>query len=705
MSLNTIMSAATSGLNAAQTGLRVVSDNIANINTTGYVRKQVMQTSLVSQGMGVGVDIASVRRAADTYLQGASLLASSDAGRHGAVAEGLDRAQGLFGDPSGSDTFFDKLEKIWSSFSAASDDPTSTLARVQALEALQGFTSESARISNGLSALSQNADTQITADVARVNDLLVRIQAANVDIMHGQLSGADATGSENIQSNLLDELSSLMNVAVTKRPDGGVNVRSAEGYILAGEGAATLSYTKSQGAEGYITASLPLGSGQPVRIGVTSGELKGLLQLRNTELPGLAAQLGEFSSKAAQEINRAANASSAAPAPASLTGRNTGLTQAEALSNFTGKTNIVVTSAAGVVVRRIEIDFDNENIRVDGSATTTPFAAPDNLIDVLNSAAGLDTFGDIDFANGKMTLSASNAGQGISVVDDATDPSMKAGMGFSHFFGLNDIVRSDGPSTYATGMDAGSLHDFSTGAITLRLMGPDGARLTDVTVTPVAGEDMQDLLDDLNSVTGGVGSYGLFSLDANGEMSFAPLGSSGVTMSLVSDNTRNSTGFSMSQMFGIGPAERGGRAQRLSVDAALKARPALLPFSQVDLTVAGGMPALTPGDGRGALALAKAGETTIGFPAAGGLGAMSASLSRYAMEMSGDIARKSSSAEGAKDAAEATKTEADSQRSSVEGVSLDEELINMTTYQQAYNASARLIQAAKDMYDVLVQLI
>ena len=89
MSLNTIMSAATSGLNAAQTGLRVVSDNIANINTTGYVRKQVMQTSLVSQGMGVGVDIASVRRAADTYLQGASLLASSDAGRHGAVAEGL----------------------------------------------------------------------------------------------------------------------------------------------------------------------------------------------------------------------------------------------------------------------------------------------------------------------------------------------------------------------------------------------------------------------------------------------------------------------------------------------------------------------------------------------------------------------------------------------------------------------------------------
>jgi flagellar hook-associated protein 1 FlgK len=29
----------------------------------------------------------------------------------------------------------------------------------------------------------------------------------------------------------------------------------------------------------------------------------------------------------------------------------------------------------------------------------------------------------------------------------------------------------------------------------------------------------------------------------------------------------------------------------------------------------------------------------------------------------------------------------------------------MTTYQQAYNASARLIQAAKDMYQVLTQIV
>ena len=41
MSLNGIMGAAVSGLQTAQTGLRAVSDNIANVDTPGYVRKPV----------------------------------------------------------------------------------------------------------------------------------------------------------------------------------------------------------------------------------------------------------------------------------------------------------------------------------------------------------------------------------------------------------------------------------------------------------------------------------------------------------------------------------------------------------------------------------------------------------------------------------------------------------------------------------------
>ena len=44
-------------------------------------------------------------------------------------------------------------------------------------------------------------------------------------------------------------------------------------------------------------------------------------------------------------------------------------------------------------------------------------------------------------------------------------------------------------------------------------------------------------------------------------------------------------------------------------------------------------------------------------------------------------------------------------RESVEGVNLDEELVKMTQYQQAYSAASRMIQAAQELYDTLLSMV
>ena len=49
--------------------------------------------------------------------------------------------------------------------------------------------------------------------------------------------------------------------------------------------------------------------------------------------------------------------------------------------------------------------------------------------------------------------------------------------------------------------------------------------------------------------------------------------------------------------------------------------------------------------------------------------------------------------------------EAIARRQSTEGVNIDEELVRLTTYQQAFNASARMIQASKELFDVLTNMI
>lgn len=272
----------------------------------------------------MGVKIDGIKRITDQYLQMASLTASSDAERWGAVAEYLDNAQSLFGDPGKDGFFFNRLDDIFGAFATAADDPSSTLLRSQALSTVQDFLSESDRINKQIVALGDTVETQITAGVDRANSLLDQISKLNADINRATLRGADASGSENIQSQLLDELAGLMNVRVQPRMGGGVDIRSAEGVLLAGDEAAKLTYNSTTTTPGYITAQLPGGASAPA-INVSSGELKGLLELRDVELPKLYDQLGEFVGKAVDRINAASNDAAAYPAPRRWWGVTPGL--------------------------------------------------------------------------------------------------------------------------------------------------------------------------------------------------------------------------------------------------------------------------------------------------------------------------------------------------------------------------------------------
>jgi len=698
MSLSATLRTASSGLQAAQASLRAVSDNIANVNTPGYVRKAVNQESLVVDGAGMGVKIDGVKRITDQYLQLASLTASSDAQRWSAVSQYLDNAQSLFGNPGNDGFFFNRLDKIFSAFATAADDPSSTLLRGQALSNIEDFLTEADRINSQIVALGDTVETRVTAGVDRANHLLEQISILNADIKRASLVGADASGSENIQSQLLDELSSLMNVRINPRTGGGVDVRSVEGVLLAGDQPATLTYVSTDSTPGYITARAASSAlDQPIEL--TSGELKGLTELRDVELPKLYDQLGEFVSKAVDQLNAAHNDAAAYPAPASMVGRATGLDLPTAVSGFTGTSTIAVVDAAGVMQRTVAIDFTAGTISVNGGAGAA--FTPATFLADLNTALGAG--GSATFAGGALTLNAAG-GNGLAI-DEGT--SQKAGRGFSHFFGLNDLIKTTGQTNYATGMTAASPHGFTPGdQINLRLSYPDGRPIRDIAVTVPAAANMSDLLNSLNNNATGVGLYGSFSLDANGVMTFAGSAPLDAKLSIATDNTqRGAGGPSISQFFGLGVIERSARAGRFEVNPTLQSDPTKMSMGKVDVTAAVGQVAVRPGDGLGALAISASGDVPTMFQAAGSLGQVTMTLSRYASEFGGAIGRGAAAAETRKESAESVAREATIRRQAVEGVNLDEELVNLTTYQQAFNASARMIQAASDLFDVLVNMV
>lgn len=707
MSITGILNTAASGLAVAQTGLRVVSDNVANVGTAGYVRKIMDQSSMIAGGFGQGVDVARIRLAADQFLRTASLSAEARSAEAGASAEFLDGAQSLFGDPASDGSFFDRLDSAFVTLASAAGEPASAPRRAEAVNAVADFFAESTRIGQGLQALRAEADGRIASGLNRVNALLTDIEALNVQISRSTASGRQDAASENAQTGLIDQLSKLMDVRVTPRAAGGITLRTSDGIPLAGDGVAKLSYTGGvagggSGGYGEIMLTQPGGQPTPLLDHVVSGELKGLVMARDRELPALAEQLGEFTARTADELNRAHNAASAAPAPTRLTGRDTGLDLPTAVRGFTGRTSVATTDASGVVTRRVDIDFTAGTMRVNGGAATA--FAPGTFLAGLDAA--LDPVADASFADGALSLQ-SRSGAGLSISDDPAAPSAKAGRGFSHAFGLNDLVRADRPVIYETGLRTTDPHGFGGGqTLTLRLSGEGGARLRDVTVAMPSGGTMGDLLGALNASGGGVGLYGGFSLDGQGRLAFTATTTPPATLSVLDDRTARGgpAGPSVSALFGIGASQRASRAEAFTVRADIAGDGRRLALARFESGAMVGDVALSSGDGRGGRALADAGQRNIDFSGGGGFPGASTSLERYASNFSGSVAAKAAAAESRRDAASALAAEAGARRSSVEGVNLDEELVLMTTYQQAYSASARLIQAAKDIYDVLLSL-
>jgi len=704
MSLSAIMNTASSGLATAQTQLRVVSDNVSNVNTPGYVRKIADQQTLTSQGMGAGVEVARIRLATDRFLQAASLNAGAESARMRVRHELYDRIQSLFGDPGGDAGFFSQVNGVFSAFATSAEDPTSSPRRQEALFRTQALFDEAGRIAKQIQAVREDADSRIQSAVERTNHLLQQIEGLNLEIARATAIDGDASGAETAQSALIGQLAELVDIRVSVRPVGGVSIRTGAGTLLAGEGAATLGYNRAgtitgETAFNEIWVTEPGGQKRSLLDSVVSGEIKGLVELRDVDAPAAAARLGELIAHVADELNRAHNANASAPAPSILRGRNVGQTFESAIAGFTGQSTVAVTNTAGIVQARADIVFTGATMTVNGVPAT-----PATFLGVLN--AQLDGAATASFADGRLSLAATGT-NGVAIADPGAAPSDKAGRDFSHYFGLNDLISTDRPALYDNGLTAATLHGFSAGeTLTFRFTGATGSRLRDLQVAVPAGGTVGDLVAALNDPATGVGRFGAFALAADGSLSFTGYGNPQPKLSVLEDRTTQvPSGVSVTELFGIGAGVRASRADGFALRSDIQQSPSRLALAQLNLAATVGTQGLSTGDGRGALLLADAGERAANFQAVGGSSGGLMSVSRYAAELSGEIGGKAAAARNRMETASALYTEAGARQTAHEGVNLDEELVLMTTYQQAFNASARLIQAAKDMYDTLMGMV
>ncbi|MFI5179431.1 MAG: flagellar hook-associated protein FlgK [Vicinamibacterales bacterium] len=294
----TSLTNASNALNAQQYGLDVTGQNIANINTSGYARRQVQlaEVALPGGGSDGGVTIVGAPAQRDAFLE-ARLRAEQPIERqNGAVADSLSVVQTALG---GAGSSLDgALSAFFQSFGTLAQDPTSSVARDgvvrQGTQLAASFNDLSSQFDTSI----KTADAQIRGGLTEINALASQIASLNAAI--GGANGADAEALKDKQSVAITSLTQLAGVNVMARSDGGVDVTVGNGRALViGANTYALGATSTPpSGQAAITSG-----GVDITSEVSGGQVGGWLQVRDTLVPGYKSQLDQLAMTVAQQVN------------------------------------------------------------------------------------------------------------------------------------------------------------------------------------------------------------------------------------------------------------------------------------------------------------------------------------------------------------------------------------------------------------------
>jgi flagellar hook-associated protein 1 len=333
MGLSQALVTAVTGLRAAQTGLSIVSSNVANAETPGYVRKSAIQVTTAAGDTGVGVNVAGIKRQLDQFVQRQMRVESSGANYADVRAQFYERLQGVYGTP-GSDS---ALETVFNNFTtslqALSTSPDSTSARSAVLSSAQVLTQQLNGMTSDIQGLRSDAELGLTDAVQNANDAMTRIAAINKQL--GTNTRDDATTATLLdqRDKAIDDLAQLMDIKVVDTDHNQVGIFTNSGIQLVGLTAATLAFDPqgsmtataqwsadpTKRAVGTIVLRGPNGDDVDLiaNKSIRSGKMAALLEMRDQVLVQAQTQLDSIAGGVASALSDVTTAGTSVPGPQS----------------------------------------------------------------------------------------------------------------------------------------------------------------------------------------------------------------------------------------------------------------------------------------------------------------------------------------------------------------------------------------------------
>lgn len=305
MSLNAL-SNATAGLAATQAAIGIVSQNVANAGTAGYVKRTISPVATGTNNLGVAS--GTITRNFDAAALKQLRLETSGAAYTSTKAGIISQLDALYGTPGSSTALDGTLNTFTQSLQELAANPTSAAARSTVLSNASAFASQLNSAAGTVQNLRTGIEAQLGTDTSSASALLSNIASMNNKIQN-TTDGSTLADLQDQRDQAINSLSSYMDVQVTQQGDGTVSVRTQSGVTLVDRGnAASLnfdgrgtlgansSYSATPRSVGTITATLPGGGtidlGEP---GVLrSGSLAAEFELRDQTLPQAQRQLDDL---------------------------------------------------------------------------------------------------------------------------------------------------------------------------------------------------------------------------------------------------------------------------------------------------------------------------------------------------------------------------------------------------------------------------
>ena len=237
------MSIAIGALKAAQAGLDVAGNNIANASTEGYHRQRVEFTPAYSSEtngflLGGGVNVTTISRIIDTVLEKQLTRQYSLAGQARTELNTLGSVEAAFGELSTGGGLSAAIDDFFNSLGNLAADPGAGHLQTQVVRTAELMATQFRTLGTFLSDLSVSVAEKAYATVKQINEYAEQIAQLNYQIRDISLKGGSANNLTDQRDARINKLAELVGVSVMEREDGVIDVNFGGSWLVVGsEGA------------------------------------------------------------------------------------------------------------------------------------------------------------------------------------------------------------------------------------------------------------------------------------------------------------------------------------------------------------------------------------------------------------------------------------------------------------------------------------